>query len=140
MSEYDPRYLAGVLLFNEGDFFGAHEVWEDVWSESHGEARRFVQGLIQAAVGLCHFGNGNLAGARKLFYSSTDYLRACSTPFQGLDTAGFLGQMQRCFEPLLGNAQPDPTLRPREELLPSITLDPPPAAWPDPASFLPPED
>ena len=47
---YDPRYLAGVLLFNGGCFFEAHEVWEDVWAESHGDERRLVQGLIQAGL------------------------------------------------------------------------------------------
>ena len=30
---YDLRYLAGVVLFNDQDFFAAHEVWEDLWSE-----------------------------------------------------------------------------------------------------------
>jgi hypothetical protein len=140
VDDYDPRYLAGIVLFNEGDFFGAHEVWEDLWSESHGDARRFFQGLIQAAVGLCHFDNGNLAGARKLFHSSTDYLRNCPSPMLGLDTVGFLAGMRRCFESLVAGDAPDPALRPREDLLPAIELDPPPAAWPDAAEFLPQED
>src|SRR5437879_287850 len=33
---YDPRYLAGIVLFNRGDFFEAHEVWEALWMESFG--------------------------------------------------------------------------------------------------------
>jgi hypothetical protein len=140
VDDYDPRYLAGIVLFNEGDFFGAHEVWEDLWSESHGDARRFFQGLIQAAVGLCHFGTGNLAGARKLFHSSTDYLRGCPSPFLGLDVAGLLAQLRRCFEPLLVEGAPDPALRPRDDLLPRISLDPAPAIWPDPLEYLPDED
>ena len=77
MEPYDPRYLAGVLLFNAHDYFEAHEVWEDLWAASHGTERRFYQGLIQAAVGLCHFSNGNLGGAAKLYRSSRDYMEAC---------------------------------------------------------------
>jgi uncharacterized protein len=73
MDTYDPRYLAGILFFNERDFFEAHEVWEDLWAESHGNERRFYQGLIQAAVGLFHFSGGNLGGAVKLYRSSYDY-------------------------------------------------------------------
>src|SRR5262245_58394393 len=57
--QYPPRYLAGIVLFNEQAFFEAHEVWEDVWIEKSGLERKFYQGLIQAAVSLCHFGNGN---------------------------------------------------------------------------------
>jgi hypothetical protein len=61
--DYDVRYLGGVRFFNDGDFFEAHEVWEGLWLETSGPERRFYQGLIQAAVALYHFGNGNLRGA-----------------------------------------------------------------------------
>jgi hypothetical protein len=136
MEGYDPRYLAGVVLFNQQDYFEAHEVWEDLWSESHGLERKFVQGLIQAAVGLCHFGNGNLGGAVKLYRSSRDYMGQCGSPFWGLDVAGFWRQMDECFAPLLGSAPPDRSVRPDPERLPVLTLDPPPAEWPDPAVFI----
>ena len=52
MADYEPRYLAGILFFNSHDFFEAHEVWEDLWADSHDDERRFYQGLIQAAVAL----------------------------------------------------------------------------------------
>jgi uncharacterized protein len=136
MDTYDPRYLAGILFFNEHDYFEAHEVWEDLWSESHGAERRFYQGLIQAAVGLFHFGGGNLGGASKLYRSSYDYMKTCDSPFLGLDVDGFWRQMARCFEPLLGTTAPDRQLRPDPELLPALTLDPPPETWPDPAAFV----
>jgi uncharacterized protein len=131
MDTYDPRYLAGILFFNEQDFFEAHEVWEDLWSESHGDERRFVQGLIQAAVGLFHFSGGNLGGAVKLYRSSYDYMKTCGSPFLGLDVTAFWLQMGRCFEPLLSTPTPDRNLRPTPELIPVISLDPPPATWPD---------
>jgi hypothetical protein len=136
MEDYDPRYLAGILFFNGRDFFEAHEVWEDLWADSHGDERRFYQGLIQAAVGLFHFGNGNLGGAAKLYHSSRDYMERCGSPFLGLDVADFWRQMERCFRPLLESAAPDRAVRPADESLPVLALDPPPAAWPDPADFL----
>ena len=140
MVDYDPRYLAGIQFFNEGDYFEAHEVWEDLWAESHGNDRRFVQGLIQAAVGLFHFGGGNLGGAVKLYRTSRDYMQPCGSPFWGLDTNTFWEQMNRCFQPLLTVAEPDRSLRPDPTLLPVITLNPPPAVWPDPSAFVPVED
>ena len=139
MVHYDPRYLAGVRLFNDRDFFEAHEVWEDLWSESHGDERRFYQGLIQAAVGLCHFGNGNLGGAAKLYHSARDYMGRCPSPFLGLDTQAFWEQMEQCLRPLLGPTPPDRTLRPDPALVPVLTLDPAPAEWPDPDDYLPDE-
>ena len=95
--QYHPRYLAGIVLFNEQAFFEAHEVWEGLWLESSGLERKFYQSLIQAAVGLCHFGNGNLRGALKLFNSSRAYMQPCGASFLGLDVIAFWEQMERCF-------------------------------------------
>jgi predicted metal-dependent hydrolase len=131
----DERYLAGILFFNRQDYFEAHEVWEDLWADCTGPERFFYQGLIQAAVGLHHFSNGNLRGAVKLFRSSKDYMKRYPSPYLGLDKNGFWQQMARCFAPVLESSEPDPGLRPSETLLPQIELDPPPAVWPDLANF-----
>lgn len=135
-ADYDPRYLAGVLLFNRHDFFEAHDAWEEYWTELAGPDRRFVQGLIQAAVGLVHFGNGNLRGAVKLYHSSRDYMTPLEKPHLGLDREGFWRGMERCFAVALvaPEAQPRPELD--LSLVPTIELVPPPNAWPDPAEFL----
>jgi hypothetical protein len=134
MASYDPRYLAGVLFFNERDFFEAHEVWEDLWAESHGDERRFYQGLMQAAVGLFHFGGGNLGGAVKLFHSSRDYMRPCGSPFLGVNVNAFWRSMEECFRPLL-EGPPDRASRPDPARIPTITLDPAPEKWPDPEEY-----
>ena len=140
-TEYDPRYLAGILFFNEADFFEAHEVWEDVWLNTPGPERKFFQGLIQAAVALYHFGNGNLRGAVKLFHSSREYLQQFAPSYLGLDLGDFAAQMDRCFaEVFAQEAEPDRALRPAEELRPQITLDPPPDHWPNPADYVTPEE
>ena len=136
MDPYEPRYLAGVVLFNEQDFFGAHEVWEDLWADSYGDERRFYQGLIQAAVGLCHFTNGNLNGAIKLYRSSRDYMQACGTSLLGLDIAEFWREMEVCYRPLLG-ATFKRSVRPDENSLPTIRLEPTPESWPNPDDYLP---
>jgi predicted metal-dependent hydrolase len=132
-ANYDPRYLAGVVLFNRQDYFEAHEAWEDLWTEAHGQERKFYQGLIQAAVGLCHYCNGNLNGAVKLYHSSRGYLEGCPSPFLGLDIEAFGRQMEACFRDLLAGSQAeiDP------ELLPELVLEPAPESWPDPAEFVP---
>jgi hypothetical protein len=135
MEAYDPRYLAGILRFNEADFFESHELWEDLWSESHGDTRRFYQGLIQAAVALYHFGNGNRGGALKLYRSAHDYMRPCLPRFLGLDVEALWRQMEVCFRPLFDAPTPGPVPKRRDEDMPVLTLDPPPEEWPDPADY-----
>jgi len=128
------------VLFNEQAYFEAHEVWEDLWAESYGPERKFYQGLIQAAVGLCHFGNGNLRGAVKLYHSSRAYMEPCGSPFLGLDVDDFWRQLERCFGGLLAGPEPDRSLRPDPALVPVIRLDPPPGDWPDPADYVSDQD
>jgi predicted metal-dependent hydrolase len=137
---YDDRYLAGIVLFNRHDFFEAHEVWEDLWMDRAGPEKRFVQGLIQAAVGLLHFGNGNVRGARKLYLSSRDYMQPYGSHYLGMDNAAFWQQMGKCFQRLLATDEPDRSIELDLDLVPAIALEPPPAAWPDPAAFLENED
>jgi uncharacterized protein len=135
-AEYEPRYLAGVVLFNRHDFFAAHEVWEDLWRECAAADRRFYQGLIQASVALYHGLNGNWRGARRLFHSGRSYMSVYAARQHGLETARFWNGMERCLARLLGEGEPAPAARADPESAPRIELDPPPAAWPDPSAFL----
>ena len=37
----------GLTEYEKGDYFEAHEAWEDLWSDYNFDDRIFVQGLIQ---------------------------------------------------------------------------------------------
>lgn len=126
-AEYPELYLRGIAHFNDRDFFEAHEVWEELWTEEQGPARRFYQGLIQAAVALHHFGNGNLRGAKKLNLSCRKYLDDYRPRYLGLSVEGLLGDMDRCFAAVMASADEFPELEIDPELIPELTLDPPPA-------------
>lgn len=94
---YDPRYLKGIELFNAREFFDAHETWEELWHEEHGEAKDFIQGLIQAATALHHFETGNLKGAKILYESFLELMASYPDCYLGLDKGKFVGQMAACF-------------------------------------------
>ena len=89
-TDYDPLYLSGIEKFNECDYYESHEIWEELWTEYRGDSRKFYQGLIQAAVALYHFGNGNIRGARKLHKSVHGYLEPYAPKHLGLDIDAFL--------------------------------------------------
>ena len=125
---YDPLYLQGIEYFNECEFFESHEVWEELWTEYRGDSRRFYQGLIQAAVALHHFGNGNIRGAKKVYISSLAYLNDYRPAHRGLDLEQFLSQYAQCFAPVLAAQDEFPELEIDPDLIPEIHLDPPPDA------------
>jgi predicted metal-dependent hydrolase len=127
-ADYDPLYLAGIAYFNDCDYYESHEVWEELWTEYRGPSRKFYQGLIQAAVALYHFGNGNIRGARKLHSSVHGYLEPYVPQHLGLDLATFLRQFDACLAEVAASTEEYPSIELDPELLPEIHLDPPPAA------------
>jgi uncharacterized protein len=119
-AEYDPRYLAGIDLFNRADYFEAHEAWEDLWHDTAGPDRRFYQGLIQAAVAVYHAGNGNARGARRLFGSGRRYMSAYDSPHLGLDVRKFWAGLERALADFLTDPS---TAALRRNELPVIRLE-----------------
>lgn len=105
---YPDRYVEGIRLFNAGEYFQCHDVLEELWTETLGAERGFYQGLIQAAVALFHFENGNLGGARKMYHSARKYLEPYRPAYRGIDLDKLLTDMKQCFQELLdaGNVYP----------------------------------
>src|SRR6478752_810733 len=120
---YDPRYLEGIEHFNKCDFFEAHEVWEERWADTEGESRRFYQGLIQVAVCLHHFGNGNIRGAKKLFLSSCGYLQEYRPMHLGLDLDKLLTEFSACLKPVMESTEEFPKIEIVPDLIPEIHLN-----------------
>lgn len=112
----DDRLAAGAELFNRGEYFEAHEVWEELWLECPAAERRFVQALIQAAVAVYHFGRGNHAGAVRLFHSGRRYMEPYRPTHRGLDVDAFWRQLEVHLAPALGGSASGPR--------PVIALDP----------------
>ena len=125
--EYHPLYLGGIEHFNVCDFFEAHETWEELWTDYQGPARKFYQGLIQVAVALHHFGNGNIRGAKKLYLSSSAYLQPYRPVYQGLDLEKLLSEFELCFTEVLASQEQFPKIDIDPERIPEIHLNPPPA-------------
>ena len=60
------RVLArGAEHFNRGEFFEAHEIWEESWTTAPVRYRYFLQGIIHFAVAFHHRSHGNMEGFEK---------------------------------------------------------------------------
>ena len=117
------QFLEGVSLFNAEEFFACHDVLEEIWSETLGPERDFYQGLIQAAVALFHFTEGNLGGARKMYASSRRYLAPYPVVYYGIDLATFLADYERCFAELMQASGDYPAgLTANPDLIPRLRL------------------
>lgn len=98
-TEYDDKFIHFIVLFNlDEDYFECHEVMEELWLE---EGRnRMHQGLLQAAVALYHWRNGNYSGAVKLFDHAESKLSQYPDIAMGLDLRQLRDDIARCLAPL----------------------------------------
>ncbi len=78
-------FFDGLRAYEEKDFFEAHELWEELWSEYYLADRTLIQGLIQLAVSFVHLGNGNLNGAKSLLKISADKFSSFSGIHRGIN-------------------------------------------------------
>ncbi len=101
-------YRRGLELFNAGEFFDAHEVLEDIWRPAYGDERRFLQGLIQIAVGLHHYTTGNRVGAQSLLARGAAKLADLHDPYLGVRVAALRQQVETWLRYLAGEAPQPP--------------------------------
>jgi predicted metal-dependent hydrolase len=77
----------GVVLFDAGKFWHAHEAWERPWLKAQGDVRQFLQGLIQLAAAFHHVQRGTDRGAMRLFDAALAKLAPYPEGVFGLDRA-----------------------------------------------------
>jgi uncharacterized protein len=102
-------FSRGVNLFNRAAYFEAHEVLEDVWRVAPEPEKRFLQGLIQIAVGLHHHSNGNLDGACSLLARGAANLKGYQDDFGGIDVPS-LREAALAWSDALRRSEPTPPL------------------------------
>lgn len=104
-----------VAQWNDRLFFECHDTLEELWSGLRGPSRSFFQGLIQVAVGFYHLGNGNLAGAARLFDRALSRLSAYPQRYAGLETSPLRAAARLWREAAAADAplpsEPPPVLR-----------------------------
>ena len=84
-----------LRLFNNQEFFEAHDVLEELWQEYADSDRAFYQGLIQVAVALEHRRRGNLTGARGVLGSAQRRLEPYLPSYEGFDVEELIAEAAR---------------------------------------------
>ncbi len=86
--------LHGIELFNDADFFSAHDFFEELWFESDNDDRLFLQGMVQVSVGCYHLISGNYKGALSQLTKSKEKLRKYPPIYCGIDLKKLINQIE----------------------------------------------
>ena len=86
----EELFSKGLEAFNNHSFYDAHEYWEDLWSDYRLADAKFIQGLIQLAVGYFHISNDNKNGAQGLLNKCVPKLIEYRPEYRGIDIENIL--------------------------------------------------
>jgi predicted metal-dependent hydrolase len=116
IAAYPVEYIAGIDLYNAGEFHAAHDAWEERWMGEVGPKEKlFLQAMIQSAVAFHHLDIGRPGAARQLYLRSKEkFARLGQRVFMSLDLEEYQAQLDAALAWLL--TVPDP----RESLMPQV--------------------
>ena len=94
----DSRFKIGMNLFNSGQWYKSHDVFEEIWHETGGSERQALQGILQVAVAQVHLENSNTNGATILYGEALGRLKRFQFSNLGLDIVGLCKCISRRLE------------------------------------------
>ena len=93
-------------LFNNRQWYDAHDAFEEIWNSVDGDERQVIQGILQVSVSQFHLSKGNLNGATILLGEGLGRIRSRTKINLGIDLESF----SLCLEGLLRKLQNNETL------------------------------
>jgi predicted metal-dependent hydrolase len=127
VAAYPVEYIAGIDLYNAGEFHAAHDAWEDRWRDDAGPSEKlFLQAMIQSAVVFHHLEIGRPGAAREMYRRAKEkFARLKARQFMSLDLDEYQAQLERSLSWLTTGADPRELERPEVEppqirLLPEV--------------------
>jgi hypothetical protein len=122
---YPIEYIAGIDLYNAGEFHAAHDAWEERWmGPVAADEKLFLQAMIQSAVAFHHLQIGRPGAARQMYSRAKEkFARLNQHVFMSLDLDDYQAQLDRALAWLLTVADPR-TIEPPAIHPPVIRLQP----------------
>ncbi len=85
--ELSPKAIHGIELHNRGEFFEAHEAFEEAWMNAPEGEGYLYRSLLQFTVAYLHLQRGNLRGARKMMLRIHQWLDPLPDVCRSVDVA-----------------------------------------------------
>ena len=97
----NDAFFTALNLFNNHEWYEAHDAFEEIWNSVDGDERQVIQGILQVSVSQFHLSKGNLNGATILLGEGLGRIKTRTKIDLGIDLDSFC----RCLEDLLRKLQ-----------------------------------
>ena len=98
---FQDSLFVALNLFNNHEWYDAHDAFEEIWNTVDGDERQVIQGILQVSVSQFHLSKGNLNGATILLGEGLGRIKTRTKINLGIDLVSFC----RCLENLLRKLQ-----------------------------------
>ena len=98
---FKDSLFTALNLFNNHEWYEAHDAFEEIWNLVDGDERQVIQGILQVSVSQFHLSKGNLNGATILLGEGLGRIKTRTNINLGIDLESFC----RCLENLLRKLQ-----------------------------------
>ena len=94
---FQDSLLVALNLFNNHEWYEAHDAFEEIWNSVDGDERQVIQGILQVSVSQFHLSKGNFNGATILLGEGLGRIKTRTKINLGIDLESFC----KCLEKLL---------------------------------------
>ena len=98
---FKESFFIALNLFNNHQWYEAHDAFEEIWNSVDGDERQVIQGILQVSVSQFHLSKGNLNGATILLGEGLGRIKSRTKINLGIDLESFC----LCLENLLRKLQ-----------------------------------
>ena len=98
---FNVSLFNALNLFNNQEWYKAHDAFEEIWNTVDGDERQVIQGILQVSVSQFHLSKGNINGATILLGEGLGRIKTRTKTKIGIDLVSFC----QCLEDLLRKLQ-----------------------------------
>ncbi len=98
---FQDSLFTAINLFNNHEWYEAHDAFEEIWNSLDGDERQVIQGILQVSVSQFHLSKRNFNGATILLGEGLGRIKTRTKINLGIDLESFC----RCLEDLLRKLQ-----------------------------------
>ncbi len=93
-----PAAIKGMQLFNDGEYWLAHEALEEAWNEESGTVRELYRAILQTGVVYLHIIRNNYNGAVKVYRRAQKWIQPWPDVCRGIQIGGLRRDLDAVIE------------------------------------------